>query len=100
MGKGVGPGSQEAVTLGRQYAFRFFQEYFHCSVFSPSPIREVSAQRGRGQAIAPTMDHENILLTPGAFQHYTFTMIPIDIPIVYQDHYLIIVNKPAGLVIH
>ncbi len=46
------------------------------------------------------MDHEYILLTPGAFQHYTFTMIPIDIPIVYQDHYLLIVNKPAGLVIH
>ena len=26
--------------------------------------------------------------------------IPLDIPIVYQDHYLLLVNKPAGLVIH
>jgi 23S rRNA pseudouridine1911/1915/1917 synthase len=27
-------------------------------------------------------------------------MQPIDIPIIYQDHHLLIVNKPAGVVIH
>jgi len=29
MGKGVGSGSQEAIPLGRQYTFRFFQKNFH-----------------------------------------------------------------------
>src|SRR6266481_6345968 len=28
------------------------------------------------------------------------SMKPIDIPIIYQDHHLLVVNKPAGLVIH
>ncbi len=28
------------------------------------------------------------------------SMKPIDIPIIYQDHHLLIVNKPAGVVIH
>src|SRR2546426_11381376 len=28
------------------------------------------------------------------------SMQPIDIPIIYQDHHLLIVNKPAGVVIH
>src|SRR5262252_2279772 len=27
-------------------------------------------------------------------------MEPARIPIIYQDHYLLIVNKPAGMVIH
>jgi 23S rRNA pseudouridine1911/1915/1917 synthase len=41
-----------------------------------------------------------MLLTPTAFRLYTPIMKPIDIPIIYQDHHLLIVNKPAGLVIH
>ncbi len=28
------------------------------------------------------------------------TQVNIDIPVIYQDHHLLIVNKPAGLVIH
>jgi 23S rRNA-/tRNA-specific pseudouridylate synthase len=28
------------------------------------------------------------------------TQVTIDIPIIYQDHHLLVVNKPAGLVIH
>ena len=28
------------------------------------------------------------------------TQAIIDIPVIYQDHHLLIVNKPAGLVIH
>ncbi|HLZ80169.1 MAG TPA: hypothetical protein VKP04_00940, partial [Ktedonobacteraceae bacterium] len=42
----------------------------------------------------------HILLTPTTFHLYTRIMKPIDIPIIYQDHHLLIVNKPAGLVIH
>jgi 23S rRNA pseudouridine1911/1915/1917 synthase len=31
---------------------------------------------------------------------YTLTMEPTTIPVIYQDHHLLIVNKPAGLVVH
>jgi len=31
---------------------------------------------------------------------YTLHMISEQVPIIYQDHHLLIVNKPAGLVIH
>src|SRR5947208_944967 len=33
-------------------------------------------------------------------QTYTLLMAPETIPIIYQDHHLLVVNKPAGLVIH
>src|SRR5579863_2655209 len=35
-------------------------------------------------------------------QPYTASMtrVPKEIPIIYQDHYLLVVNKPAGLVVH
>jgi 23S rRNA pseudouridine1911/1915/1917 synthase len=41
-----------------------------------------------------------MLLTPTAFRLYTPSMKPTEIPIIYQDHHLLIVNKAAGLVIH
>lgn len=31
---------------------------------------------------------------------YDFTPIPFDLDIVYEDDYLIVVNKPAGMVVH
>jgi 23S rRNA pseudouridine1911/1915/1917 synthase len=31
---------------------------------------------------------------------YTLTMEPTPISVIYQDHHLLIVNKPAGLVVH
>jgi 23S rRNA-/tRNA-specific pseudouridylate synthase len=31
---------------------------------------------------------------------YTFNMEPTGLDVIYQDHHLLIVNKPAGLVIH
>ena len=40
-----------------------------------------------------TIDHNHI-------DPYTLTMEPTKIPFIYQDHHLLIVNKPAGLVIH
>ena len=60
-----------------------------------------ASMRGTGgRFTTATIDHVDILLTPTVFQPYTLTMIPIDLPVVYQDHHLLIVNKPAGLVIH
>ena len=40
------------------------------------------------------------ILTAGVLYPYTLHMISEQLPIIYQDHHLIIVNKPAGLVIH
>ncbi|HXX77629.1 MAG TPA: pseudouridine synthase, partial [Ktedonobacteraceae bacterium] len=40
-----------------------------------------------------TIDHNEI-------DNYTQAMEHEKIPIIYQDHYLLIVNKPAGIVIH
>lgn len=40
------------------------------------------------------------LLTYYSLQPYTLGMITENFPIIYQDHHLLIVNKPAGLVIH
>src|SRR5438874_1237066 len=34
------------------------------------------------------------------YQLYTLSMRTTDLPIIYQDHHLLIVNKPAGLVSH
>src|SRR5260221_6043290 len=31
---------------------------------------------------------------------YTQSMKPNDFSVIYQDHHLLIVNKPAGLVVH
>src|SRR6266516_6507069 len=41
-----------------------------------------------------------MLLTTHHQQTYTLFMAPETIPIIYQDPHLLIVNKPAGLVIH
>ena len=43
-----------------------------------------------------------MMLTPGWSRHILACMEQMqqDIPILYQDHHLLIVNKPAGLVIH
>src|SRR6266571_7310667 len=40
------------------------------------------------------------LLTTRHKQTYTLLMASETIPIIYQDHHLLVVNKPAGLVIH
>src|SRR5437667_12853636 len=39
-------------------------------------------------------------LTTRHQQTYTLHMASETIPIIYQDHHLLVVNKPAGLVIH
>ena len=40
------------------------------------------------------------LLTAHRQQTYTLFMATETIPIIYQDHHLLVVNKPAGLVVH
>ena len=37
MGKGMRTGGQEAIALWCQYAFRFFQEYFHVRIVEKKP---------------------------------------------------------------
>src|SRR5437763_13346755 len=41
-----------------------------------------------------------MLLTANLAGLYTLVMEQTTIPVIYQDHHLLIVNKPAGLVIH
>src|SRR6266568_6848544 len=41
-----------------------------------------------------------LTIDPRPYSPYTQCMIEARIPVIYQDHHLLIVNKPAGLVIH
>jgi len=45
-------------------------------------------------------NHKTIDLRSSWFYTSRMTQATIDIPVIYQDHHLLIVNKPAGLVIH
>src|SRR6266566_5042911 len=41
-----------------------------------------------------------LTIDPHPYSPYTQCMTEARIPVIYQDHHLLIVNKPAGLVIH
>jgi 23S rRNA pseudouridine1911/1915/1917 synthase len=43
---------------------------------------------------------KNPLLTPPISPAYTHNMEKPNITIIHQDHHMLIVNKPAGMVIH
>lgn len=44
--------------------------------------------------------HKTIDLCSSSFYTQRMIQATIDIPVIYQDHHLLVVNKPAGLVIH
>src|SRR5438876_9682391 len=71
-----------------------------CSPPSTSSSPTVSsAARYSWRARSATNESE-ALLTTFYQQIYTLLMTTETIPIIYQDHHLLVVNKPAGLVIH
>src|SRR6202171_2705999 len=41
-----------------------------------------------------------LTIDPRPYSPYTLCMTEARIPVIYQDHHLLVVNKPAGLVIH